>query len=84
MKSIDGLLEDFLWFSLTEPEKAGIAYKVGDVMVRLSEVNLGVIGCLTVKHSLWTAIEGSELFIGRVSLSLSRMIQHTAKENCVD
>ena len=84
MKSIGGQLEDCLWFSLTEPEKAGIAYEVVDRMVRLSEVKMGVIGFLTVKHSLRTAIEGFEIFEGRVSLSLSRLCQHTAKESCVD
>lgn len=52
MVSIDGQLVDCLWFSLTEPEKAHIAYEVVDVIVKLSEVNLGVVGCFTLKHKV--------------------------------
>ena len=83
MEFIDGQLVYCLWFSLTEPEKASIAYEVADFIVKLSGVSLGGIDCLTVKHSLGSTVEGFELFRGRVSLSLSRMCQHTAKEDCV-
>ena len=49
MEFMDGQLVDCLWFSLTEPEKASTAYEVAEFIVKLSEVNLGGIGCLTVK-----------------------------------
>ena len=79
MEFIDGQLLNCLWFSLTEPENASIAYEVADIIVNSSEVNLDGIGCLTVKHSLGPTVEGFEVFKGRVSLSLSRMCQHTVK-----
>ena len=79
MEFIDGHLVDCLQFSLTEPEKASIAYEVVDVIVKSSEVNLGGIDCLTMKHSLGSTVEGFELYKGRVSLSLSRMCQHSER-----
>ena len=68
MEFMDGQLVDCLWFSLTEPEKASTAYEVAEFVVKLSEVNLGGIGCLTVKDNLGLTVEGFELFRGRVSL----------------
>ena len=64
MKFIDGQLVDRLWFSLTEPERTSIAYEVADVIVTLSEVNLGDSGCLTVERSLETTVDSFELFRG--------------------
>ena len=80
LEFIDGHLIDCLWFSLTDPEKASIAYEVADVIFTL---NMGGIGCLTVRHSLEPTVEGFEPFRGEYSLSLSGLYQHTAKEPCV-
>ena len=67
MEFIDGQPLDSLWFSLTEAEKVSVADGVADIIVKLSEINLGGIGGLTLEHSLGPTVEGLKLFKGRVS-----------------
>lgn len=60
----------YLWYGLKVSEKASIANKVADVIVKWSETNLGRIGYMTLKHGHGHMVEGFELFKGRVSRSL--------------
>lgn len=67
MEFIDGQPLDSLWSSLTETEKASVADRVAQIIVTLSEINLGGIGGLTLEHKLGPTVEGMKLFKGRVS-----------------
>ena len=67
MEFIDGQPLDSLWFSLTESEKARIADQVAQIIVSLSEIDLGGIGGLNLEHKLGPTVEGMKLFKGRVS-----------------
>ena len=44
-----------------------MADEVADIIVKLSEIDLGGIGGLTLEHSLGPTVEGFKLFKGRVS-----------------
>ena len=76
MESIDGQLLDSLWVSLTEPVKASVADEVAEIIVRLSEINLGGIGGLTLKHDFGPTVEGHNSFRGRISQFLRRGVHH--------
>lgn len=67
MEYIEGQPLDSLWFSLTEVEKARVADEVAEILVQLSDINLGGIGGLTLEHKLGPTVEGFKLFKGRVS-----------------
>ncbi|CAD6574326.1 MAG: hypothetical protein ASARMPRED_006663 [Alectoria sarmentosa] len=64
MKFIDDQPLDSVWFELTESEKASIADEVAQIIVALSETNLGGIGGLTLEHELGPTVEGFKLFKG--------------------
>ena len=66
MEFIDGQPLDSVWFHLTESEKASIADEMAQIIVALSETNLGGIGGLTLEHKLGPTVEGFKLFKGRV------------------
>ena len=67
MEFIDGQPLDSIWFGLTELEKASVANEVAEIIVELSEIDLGGIGGLTLEHRLGPTVEGLKLFGGRVS-----------------
>lgn len=67
LEFIDGQPLDSIWFGLTELEKASVANEVAEIIVELSEIDLGGIGGLTLEHRLGPTVEGLKLSKGRVS-----------------
>ena len=65
MEIIDGQPLYPLWFSLTESGKASVADEVAEIIVKLSEVNHGGIGGLTLEHRLGPTVEGVKIFEGK-------------------